>query len=428
MCRRHRPSSVSRRDLLRLAAAGAGVVALGPLARGTIRSAHAAPGPQTRLVLVNLIGGNDGHNTVVPVNLQPYYDARPTLALPSGACLDLAVGPNPTTACRLHPALTQIAALWAEGSVAIVQKVGYPEENLSHFTSSDIYSFGVRGSFANAGVHPSGWISRFADLYAPTPLGAVALGVGRPRDFIGGTSQPFLVGGLSQFRFLGDARYPANHLHRLASVRDALASFGGGGVAGDVRDALDQAHALTDRIQQALTAYGTGTVTYPTNSPGRSLRDAAVLIEGGFETRVFYTGFGGFDTHGDQGGATGQHATLLGRLDAAVGAFATDLKARGVWDRTAIVVLSEFGRRNYENGSGGTDHGHGNVFLVIGGAVRGGVYGPALAEPDLTGEYPGYDVDFRDVYRDVLRDHLDVDPSPVFPEAQEKNVTLGLVA
>jgi uncharacterized protein (DUF1501 family) len=262
MCRspRHLPSSVTRRDVLRFATAGAGVLALGPFGRAGIRAASGAPGPQTRLVVVNLMGGNDGHNTVVPVGLQPYYDRRPVLALPAASCLDLNVGPHATTSYRLHPALSNLASLWAEGSVAAVQKVGYPNENLSHFSSSDIYSFGVRGSFAPVGLEPSGWIARFADLYAPTPLGAVALGVGRPRDFVGGTSQPFLVGNLVNFRFLSDGRYPNNHLHRLDAVQDVLGGFSGTGVAADVRGALDQAYALTDQVQTALTGYGTGTV------------------------------------------------------------------------------------------------------------------------------------------------------------------------
>ena len=99
----------------------------------------------------------------------------------------------------------------------------------------------------------------------------------------------------------------------------------------------------------------------------------------------------------------------------------------GVWDDTVIAVITEFGRRNYENGSEGTDHGHAFCELLIGGAVRGGVYGPDLAESDLTSEYPSYDVDFRAIYKEVLQGHLGADPAPVFPEALERSVTLGVV-
>lgn len=100
----------------------------------------------------------------------------------------------------------------------------------------------------------------------------------------------------------------------------------------------------------------------------------------------------------------------------------------GMWERTVIVVISEFGRRNYQNGSDGTDHGHGNVFLVTGGAVRGGIYGPDLVEADLLGEFPSYAVDFRDLYREILAVHLGVDPAPVFPEPQPTNTTLGFLS
>jgi uncharacterized protein (DUF1501 family) len=403
-----------------------GVAALGPLGKG-LRVASGAPGDHTRLVVVNLFGGNDGLNTVVPSTLQTYVDRRPTIHLDAASTLPLTGGPG-TSLYRLHAALPNLRALWDEGSVAIVNKVGYPDANLSHFTSQDIYSYGVRDSFAPLGLQPSGWLARFADLYAPTPMGAVAVGVGQMLDLVGGTSHPLSVANLSGFRYATDGKYPNNHLHRLEAAKEILAGFSGTGLTGDVKEALGQGYELADQVQAALTAYGAGTVTYPTGAPGAYLRDVAVLIEGGFETRVFYTGQGGYDTHGAQGAGTGTHATLLGRLDAAIGAFAADMKARGVWDRIAILVVSEFGRRNDENGSNGTDHAHPNVFLVVGGAVRGGTYGDDLTEADLAGNYPEYQVDFRDLYKDLLRDHLGVDPLPVFPEPQDKNVVLGLVA
>ena len=114
-------------------------------------------------------------------------------------------------------------------------------------------------------------------------------------------------------------------------------------------------------------------------------------------------------------------------LTTALAAFVQDLKAMLVWDKATIVVLSEFGRRNYINGSGGTDHGGGNIAMVLGGAVNGGMYGRDLVTDDLESEWLGYDVDFRDIYREILDEHLGTDPGPVFPEAQEKNTVLGLV-
>jgi uncharacterized protein (DUF1501 family) len=297
---------------------------------------------------------------------------------------------------------------------------------LSHFTSQDIYSYGVRDDFGSLGIPQSGWVARFADLYATTPTGAVAVGVGRPLDFVGGTTNPLLVDTLAAFQYTADPAYPSNHLHRIQSIQDILAGYSGVGLSQDARDALAQGHALAGQIQAAVAGYSSS-VTYSTQAPSRYLKDAAILIQAGFDTEVFYTGFGGFDTHGAQGGATGAQATLLQRMDAAIGSFAADMKAMGIWNDIVIVVISEFGRRNYENASDGTDHGHGNCFLVVGGGVNGGMYGPDLVEADLNLEYPSYAVDFRDIYKEVVSDHLGADPSPVFPEPQPSNTVLGLV-
>jgi uncharacterized protein (DUF1501 family) len=179
-------------------------------------------------------------------------------------------------------------------------------------------------------------------------------------------------------------------------------------------------------VQAALASYASP-VVYPTGSFGTRMKDVAILVQGGFETRVFYTATGGFDTHSAQGLLTGTHADLLTRVDDGIGALADDLKAMGVWDRTVICLITEFGRRNYGNGSGGTDHGHAFAEILIGGAVNGGMYGPDLVESDLTVEYPSYAVDFRSIYKEVLADHLGADPAAVFPEPQETDVTLGLV-
>ncbi len=159
----------------------------------------------------------------------------------------------------------------------------------------------------------------------------------------------------------------------------------------------------------------------------RYMQDIARLVQHGFETRVFYTGFGGFDTHSSQGQGTGRQADLYERLDTALGAFKADMQAFGAWDDTVVIVTTEFGRRNFKNGSDGTDHGHAHCTLLAGGAVNGGAYGPDVTTTDLEENWLKYQVDFRDVYREVIDDHLGGDGSAVFPESQEKNVTLGIV-
>ena len=152
-----------------------------------------------------------------------------------------------------------------------------------------------------------------------------------------------------------------------------------------------------------------------------------MLVQGGFETRIFYTGIGGFDTHSAQGAGAGALGTLLSYVDDAVGSLVQDFKDMGVWNDAAIVLITEFGRRSYENGSQGTDHGHAFCEMVIGGQVKGGIYGPDLVNADINAEYPSYAVDFRSIYKEVLANHLGADPAPVFPEPLVKNTSLGLI-
>jgi uncharacterized protein (DUF1501 family) len=418
-CGKH---GTTRRDLLRWGAAAAGIAALGPF-RGVLPTAAGAPLPLKRLVVVNLFGGNDTTNMFIPANLQPYYDRRPGIAVPQGTGLGLG-GPAANANYDLHPAMPSLASLWYDGDVAAVNRVGYPDANLSHFTSMDIFSTGVRNSFSPLGIPISGWVARYADRNAPTPMGAVGLGVGRPLDFQGGTTPPFLANDLPNFRIYNSGS--SAEIYRLQKAKEMLASWSGTGNESEAHKSQSLAYDLVDQVQAALATYSSP-VVYPSNYFAARLREVAVLVQGGFETRLFYTGFGGFDTHGAQGAGTGLQATLFGYLDGAVGALVQDLKAMGLWEDTVILVMTEFGRRNYENGSGGTDHGHAFCELLIGGPVKGGVYGPDLVESDLTSEFPDYAVDFRSIYKEVLSGHLGADPEPVFPEPLEKNAVLGVV-
>jgi uncharacterized protein (DUF1501 family) len=424
------PGSLTRRDILRFSLAGAGLVALGPLAK-YLPTASGAPQSLKRLVVLNCYGGHDTLNMFVPVTLSPYFTRRTGLALQANQCLSLASANSyGTSSYMLHPSMPKTAAMWANGEVAAVNRVGYPTADLSHFVSQDIYSLGVRGSFGPLGVPQSGWVARFCDHYAPSPLGAVAVNVGRPLDIVGGTTSPLPVSSLSAFKIQGagasGTSYTPAYYHRLSYAKKGITNFGGTGRLGSQKTALQQAHDLTAQVQTALTSY-TSATTYANERLSLQMKDIATLIQGGFESRIFYTGFGGFDTHSAQGTTTGAQANLLAQLDNALSAFATDMKAMGVWNDMVIVVLTEFGRRNYVNGSTGTDHGHGYTMLLLGGAVRGGVYGPALTDADLNGEYLSYGVDFRSIYKEILTQHMGVDAAPVFPETLPIDTTLGIV-
>ena len=399
---------LSRRRFLVGGATGAAALALG---RGLLAS-PVDPGGRF-LVVLNLIGGNDGVNTVVPFHLDPYHERRLRLALPQVRDLDGSFG--------FHPALERLAECWRAGELHAVHKVGYPDPNLSHFTSSDIYSFGVRDPAKGDG---RGWLGRLADAYGTDPLGVVAVGVGRRHDFAAHDANTLVLGSVDSFRIQHDPDYIQGHLLRVEHSRRLLArearpASGPGAVA---YEAAREVHELVERVR-AGTAGWLDPGVYPSTPLGGSFKTIARLESAGFGTKVYYTALGGFDTHANQ---LIRHAELLAQLDGALHAFKTDMQRCGRWDDCVVLCISEFGRRNGENGSEGTDHGHGNAFLLVGGAVRGGVTGE-LTEADLLAEQPGMRYDFREVYSHLIEHHLGLDPSAVFPEPFEVTGELALV-
>jgi uncharacterized protein (DUF1501 family) len=432
MCTRHMKKSVTRRDILRYSLAGAGLAALGPLGRGLLPTASGAPqAGLKRVVSIFGFGGWDGLHMLIPTGNAAYYDRRPTISVAETAALDIG---EDSAGYRLHPSFTRLAELYNAGTVAIFRKVGYPNADLSHFVSQDVHSWGVRGGFDALGLSPSGWMARYADLHASTALGAVSLGVGRPLELEGGSSHPFMAGRLSSFAFSRSSISSAEHEQRLASLTNVLQGYSGPTLSTEARNALDQGVQLADLVQGAVADYQddvTGSAfkdLYPTDSPGRYLEDIATLIRGGFETSLFMTGVGGWDTHGDQGSATGNQANLIARVDAGIGTFVDECKDMGTWNDTLILLSSEFGRRNFENGSNGTDHGHGNIFFAIGGNVNGGLYGPDITESDIAdNNWLSYGLDYRDIFKEAVGNHLGGNTALVFPETQVINTTLNYI-
>jgi len=414
----------TRRHFLRGTALGTAAVVINPIL-SLRRIAGAATGnPGKFVVILNMLGGNDGLDTVVPAHLQPYVDARPLTNLvqhlPQGeSLLDLSGG------FKLHYGLKNVKQLWDGGDLHVVNKVSYPDPNESHFTSQDIMSFGIRDTQDGDG---RGWLGRFADLYCADPvepLGVISVGVGRRPDFQSQVTTPLTLNTVEGFQVLSsDNVYPGEHELRLKVVRDILGTDGAPGKEPQLTlfHANQQSYDLVDRVK-AGTAGWTDPGTYPDTAIGNYLRTVSQLLYGraDFGTKVFYTGVGGFDTHADQGNL---HGALMAQLDGALGAFAGDLKSptRNLWNDCVIVVISEFGRRIDENGSLGTDHGHGNAFLVMGGGVKGkdaagGGMTEALVEADLAGQSNvPFVVDFRNVYGSVIERHLGVGAAPLFPD------------
>ncbi len=411
----------SRRDAMRTALGAFGLGALGPIDRLAAAVAPPAPVPTDNfLVVVELDGGNDSLNMLVPQGLPSYATQRPNLALPAQNTLALDSGAFATDRYRMHPSMPFLAQLYRDGELAVVQKVGYPQANGSHEQSKLVWATGQREGLLSAA---SGWIGRYADLEAPSTLGAVSIGRGRHHSFTGGASNPLNLGSMSRFRFEPDWASQPNHRRRLEIVREMLEVRG----RSVTRDALQVGHALTDRMEAAVSDY-VSIVSYRNRTLSRLLQDVARMVHASFETRIYYTGFGGFDTHAGQGGVSGAHAGLMQTLDEGIEDLVTDLKALGVWDQAVIVVMSEFGRRCFENGSGGTDHGEAGCVLVMGGNVRGGLHGPELTDSDLAADNLAYGLDFRAVYSNLLEGHLGMsDPSRVFGEAWEIGDTVDLL-
>lgn len=411
--------NLSRRTFVQLGLASAGLATLGPLANHAI-----AADTKKFMVLVNLDGGNDSLNTVVPLNIGAYHDRRPSLAI--DAPLELTTGVASTAEYGLHPNLVGLQSLHAEGSLAMIQKVGYPDANRSHFTSKDIFHTGDTSEL-NAN-NKAGWVARYAKLHNDHSLGCISLGY-NAKALQGPDVNLLQLSRLSSFQYNRDGRFQGESDRRLALAKSMLERRAATGNTDVIKRAIQGGHQNIERIQQIVEMYQPN-AEYPDSRFGRSMEDIARLVQGGgLDTDIYYTGLGGFDTHSAQGATGGRHPNLMADLNASITAFANDMKAIGKWQDCVIVVFSEFGRRNFENGSGGTDHGEGQTMLVAGGGVRGGIYGGTLVTADIQSESSlPMEVDFRQVFSDVINSHLGKDAAPVFPDTNRFAAsTLGFI-
>ena len=340
---------VSRRTLLSGLTLGLGAAVLAP--RLSLRRALAGGASDpTFLVVINMFGGNDSLNTYVPHGFGAYYDLRPRVGDPVGRRAPDHRGRGaPPVARGDPPALRGGATSRSCGRWGIPTPIS---------RTSRAWTSGARACAPSRRRRdPRGWIGRAADLYFPGALDVVGVGVGRRPDFVANTAKPLVLDGLGSYG-AGQSAVPWWELeHRDAAAKAMLAAGSPAETAPgkDLRKSLRNAYDLVDVIKAAEESYTTS-VTYPDEYFASRLQDVARLVKARLGGRIFYTGLGGFDTHSDQ---AGQHAGLLSDLGAALAAFQQDLESMGAWDRAAIVVISEFGRRIYDNASAGTDHGHG---------------------------------------------------------------------
>ncbi|HWI64871.1 MAG TPA: DUF1501 domain-containing protein [Symbiobacteriaceae bacterium] len=375
---------LSRREFL--------VVSGGVLAALSLpRSAGAAALPVAAasgrsLVIIYLGGGNDGLNTVAPYGFGRYYDLRPTLGIKEQDALPL------TGKLGLHPNLKGLKSLYDGGKLTVLQGVGYPNPDRSHFRSFDIWATG-----REKGVSPVGWLGRHLDLTdGAAPLRAVAVGAGVPKPLVGARAKTVAVESLELMQIKGA---PAS----AAAIRAMYgAGAGDGGGLTVVRGKGQAAVDAADAVKALAAGYAPG-AEYPKGRLAASLQLMVKLLAGGAGSELLYTTFGGFDEHA---GEKGNHDRLMLEFDQAVTAFYRDLEAHGLADRVLTLVHSEFGRRAKENGSGGTDHGAAGPVFLLGGAVRGGLVGD---HPDLADLLDGdlrMGIDFRSIYATLLEEWL----------------------
>ena len=353
------------------------------------------------LVVVQLGGGNDGLNTVIPYGDPAYFNARPQIAVqaPGGTGNTVALQLDQNAGIGLHPAMTSLKELYDEGLVSVVQGVGYPNPNRSHFTSMDIWQTG------RLDAKGSGWIGRYFDATCngtPIPEGSVAVGRTAPLAMEGNIQKPISFENPALFRWLGEDLHgsmkdPYDAINRAGSLAGTPAETQKDFL---MRTALD-AQVASERILAAVAKQPL--VRYPDHALARQLRTVGAMIRDGMPTRVYYATMGGFDTHSAQ---AGRHGQLLRQVSESVAAFQRDLKEQGNAERVVTLVFSEFGRRVKQNGSGGTDHGTAAPVFVIGAGVKPGVVGRHPSLVDLDQGDLKFGVDFRSVYASLLGDWM----------------------
>ena len=352
------------------------------------------------LVLVQLAGGNDGLNTLVPHGDDAYYKARPKIGIAADKVLKL------DDHLGLHPEMADLHRLYKDGGLAIVPNVGYPNPNRSHFASMDIWE---TASPSNR-IGKTGWIGRYFDNECKGVPGAMLglrLGEQQALTFVGERSRTATFANPTMLDPRAGGTV-AKGLERLSAVESTGIS-----ALDFVQRTNNETRALAERIRSALRD-DKSQVDYPPFMLCRSLKLVAQMIAAEIPTRVVYVTHGGFDTHSAQ---VNRHAGLLQELSQALGLFQRDLKARGHLDRVLLLTFSEFGRRIDENRQSGTDHGTANVMFLLGGGVKPGIHGtpPDLIHRDKQGDLI-FKTDFRAVYAGVLRDWLHADPSRVLSD------------
>jgi uncharacterized protein (DUF1501 family) len=384
----------TRREFLKLGAKGAGLLAFSRFAPAfLVQSAQAgvlAPEKdRTILVLVQLAGGNDGLNTVVPFADPNYRRLRPTLGLPMEQLLRL------NDSLALNSSCAALHSLLQDGKLGIVQNVGYPNPNRSHFRSTEIWETASDSSQ----FLPTGWLGRFFDNACPgAPAGGDPCGVNIsnevPQSFLSEHPHPTFSIGPN----LRNRRQQSENIALLEQMIQPGAPADDHDNAGYLRHTMMDALVTEKKFQKVLADYTTK-ANYPTTPFAGSLRNVAALIAAGTATRVYYVSLTGFDTHNNQ---LATQNNLLRQLSEGLAAFQRDLESKRLDGQVLTMTFSEFGRRPSENESKGTDHGTAAPLFVLGSRVKAGLHGTAPSLELERNQDLQYSTDFRQVYSTLL--------------------------
>jgi uncharacterized protein (DUF1501 family) len=421
------PLLTTRRDFLRTTLLGGALSWTVPsFVAQTFSALHAATdGSLTQiatgkdspiLVLIQLAGGNDGLNAVVPYTNDFYYQARPTLGIPANQVLPM------SDKLGLNPALAGFKNLFDAGHLSVVSGVGYPNPNRSHFRATEIWQ---TASDSDRSLS-DGWLGRYFDnaCQGCDPTVAINIGPRSPQAFSSHNPTGISLESPSSYRFMGAG---ANDDEEIAYRSMFNSDTESGGSIGMVDGTMKLHHGQTtldflertsmdaqvssDKIR-AVVGKTRNMGTYPHSALGNNLQLVARLIAGGLPTRVFYVSQGGYDTHTNQRGSQDNRLKELGD---AMKAFTDDLIAMGEFDRVMVMTFSEFGRRVAENVSRGTDHGAAAPMFLFGSKLKSGLLGaePSLAPGDLDDGDIKFNTDFRSVYASVLQDWLKTPSVPI---------------
>lgn len=344
-----------------------------PFAGSLPTLATARPHQQKILVLLELAGGNDGLNTLIPYTDSAYYAARPHLAIPKEQVIPI------NQKVGIHPSLKPLLSHWNKKQLAWIQGVGYPHASRSHFRSINIWETALTSGKKSH----KGWVDQYASARQNKIDGIILDGNAGP--LTGQHLKTLTIDNpetfLQQAKLIQTRRKTTNN--------QALAY---------VLQQQQQLNSASSMIANKLQHRQKITTPFPKHKFGQQMKNAAQLIASNIDVPIYKVGLGGFDTHTHQ---KTQHSSLLNKLSTGLASFSQAMKQLGLWDNVLIMSYSEFGRRVAENGSGGTDHGAASVHFAMGGKVQGGLYGRQPSLEDLDNGDLKYNVDFRSLYATI---------------------------